>query len=156
MNNPQSNPDGTSLDRVRLIRRSMRCGVFGALGAVPVFGLPLGWVAMRLYRQVGEEAGDRWNLRTLNACWAAGLLALAGLVFLEWWALAGLFSLLLMGTHFLVLAMLARRVQAREWNPARRWVYWGVGLAYSGRATSAALLVSAVSLLARKLIGDSF
>ena len=50
-------PNRPSVDRVRMIRRSIRCFVFGAVGAVPLFGLGTAFLALRLQRELARESG---------------------------------------------------------------------------------------------------
>ena len=48
-------PAPVSVDRVRLIRRSIRCFVFGLMGAVPLLGLGMACLALLLGRCLVPE-----------------------------------------------------------------------------------------------------
>jgi hypothetical protein len=125
-----------SIDWIRVIRRSMRCYVFGLIGLVPLFGAGLAVQALRLQRKVNEELGQPWNRPFFAFYWIVGLLLL-------WWT-DGVFGLL----GDLVACLLVVGVQSwhvwrsfpadREaaWNPGRREVIWGVVSGYAGLAGS--------------------
>jgi len=43
------------MDRIRIIKRSLRCCAFGWLGLVPILGVPTAVLALLLYKKVQEE-----------------------------------------------------------------------------------------------------
>src|SRR5580658_263244 len=69
-------------DRVRVINRSVRCFIFGIVGAIPCFGLGMVWLAFKLYREVAAETGEPVKLYPLFLSSAAGVF-LAAVCFLH-------------------------------------------------------------------------
>ena len=51
----------TPTDRIRLIERSLRCFVFGLLSLVPLIGLGLVFLAIRLHWQTWADSDGAWN-----------------------------------------------------------------------------------------------
>jgi hypothetical protein len=51
----------TPADRIRLIERSLRCFVFGLLSLMPLIGLGLALLAIRLHWQTWADSGGVWN-----------------------------------------------------------------------------------------------
>jgi hypothetical protein len=49
------------MDKVRIIKLSVRCCVLGCLGLIPVLGVGPAVIAVRLFRQVQELASGQWN-----------------------------------------------------------------------------------------------
>jgi len=129
-----------------MIRRSIRCLVFGLIGAVPFLGVAMAWLALGLHRQVLLETGERWRPGFLLRLWLVGLLSVP--VLDRWAGLnpVSLFILLLLIWQGEWLRQQYRRESGREFNPARRELYWGAGLAYTGLAIT---LAAAVWFLAR-------
>jgi hypothetical protein len=137
-----------SVDRVRIIRQSKRCFIFGVMGTVPLFGLGAAWLSLRLWRQVASETGEpRPSSRLAKWFIVALVVALARFYFngpasyflLEDMALAiGIVLPLRRGYGLL---KQYRQAEAREWNPARRLLYWGAWLGYSGLAISSSILL---------------
>ena len=70
-----------SVDRVRLIRRGMRCFVFGSIGLIPILGSGLAIQAIRLRDDIKAELGERPDLPPVYVYWLGGLILL--------WALDG-------------------------------------------------------------------
>lgn len=137
------------VDRVRMIRRSIRCLVFGLIGVVPFLGVTLAWLALGLHRQVLLETGERWHPGFLHRLWLAGLLIVP---VLDRWAgleRLSLFVLLLLMAQGAWLRQQYRRESGREFNPARRELYWGAGLAYTGLAITVAAAVWFLARVAR-------
>lgn len=136
-----------SIDRVRLIRRSMRCFTFGLLGVVPVFGAGFAWQALRLRRAISAEVGDAWEPPPVYCYWVIGMIAV--LVSWQWLPLA------VAGTVFpLVIGIQTWHcwrsfISTREvtWNPGRIQLLWGVILAYAGLGFSLWALVSLVLIV---------
>jgi hypothetical protein len=48
-------------DRIRLIERSLRCFVYGLLSLIPLVGLGLALLAIRLHFRTWAESGGDWN-----------------------------------------------------------------------------------------------
>jgi len=120
------------VDRVRLIRRSLRCFIFGLLGVIPLIGLGPALVALRLHRQVALESGDYYGVARIVTWWLIGLLAIPAYYLTLGFAGAVLMAGLTVTVQASILWSHYRTSQAREWNPARNYLYWGVGLAYTG------------------------
>jgi len=160
---PSPELPAVSVDRVRMIRRSMRCFVFGILGIVPILGMGTAALALRLWREVAEETGEPARL-TGSRRYAIAALALtvailgydvAGLKLSKtrhlsteeinlYYSHAGLLvvmGILLAARQAWLFFQQYRRVEPREWNPARHLAYWGVGLAYTGLILSSALII---------------
>jgi len=129
------------VDRVRMIRRSMRCFVFGLMGVIPLLGLGPACLALLLRRELAEETGESSQLTVANISSAAAfflaVILLAGgqdgLVLALGFLLAALQGGLLFGQY--------RRTEPLEWNPARHLVWWGAGLAYGGLILSALVIL---------------
>ena len=69
----------TPADRIRLIHQSHRCFVFGVLSLVPVVGLAMAILAIRLHIRTGADSGAGWN--PARRYWRAGYwLAWAGVL----------------------------------------------------------------------------
>jgi hypothetical protein len=49
------------MDRIELIRRSLRCFTFGVLGLIPIAGLAVAGLAISEFVQVQRKAGNQWN-----------------------------------------------------------------------------------------------
>jgi hypothetical protein len=142
-------PIPVSVDRVRMIRRSIRCFIFGLMGAVPLFGLGAAVLALRLRRRLAEETGEPAGPKGMQGCavvfFVLSAISLcfgqAGIIL----ALAILLTVLqgwLMFRHY-------RRAGPLEWNPARHLVYWGAGLACAGLNLSSAIILMSLAALAR-------
>src|SRR5436190_21062131 len=65
-----------SVDMVRVIRQSIRCFVFGALGAIPIIGIGLAIQALRLHRKVFAELEQSWKPPPLYWYWLIALIYL--------------------------------------------------------------------------------
>lgn len=136
-------PAPASVDRVRMIRRSMRCFVFGLMGAVPLLGLGPACLALWIQKELAEESGEPAPLGGTKMI-AISIAAFIVAVVLLAWDQAGL--VLAMG--FLLPALqgywLLRQYQRTEpprWNPARHLVYWGAGLALAGLDLSSTIIL---------------
>lgn len=122
----------------RVIRQSVRCFVFGALGAIPIVGIGLAIQALRLHRRIFTELQQPWKPPPLYWYWLITLLYL--------WAYGELFGAAGGFSIFLILAGLQtyhlRRSFPPEppWNPGERHHFWGVALAYLGWFGSITLL----------------
>jgi hypothetical protein len=60
-----------SIAKIKILRRSIRCFVFGLIALVPVFGLPFGVLALVTSGQV--RAGQRQYWNAARAYWIWGL-----------------------------------------------------------------------------------
>ena len=133
-----------SVDMVRIIRRSMRCFVFGLIGLVPILGVGLAVQALRLQRAVCAELGEPWQAPPVYFYLLFTALGL-------WWLDPRLgFG----GDIFLVVAVLTaqschvfRRFPSPEkavWNPGRAALIGGVMLAYAGQTITLSGVVIAL------------
>ncbi|MCL5098215.1 MAG: hypothetical protein M1608_11950, partial [Candidatus Omnitrophica bacterium] len=61
-----------SIDTSRLIRRSLRCFYLGLAGAVPLFGIVMAILAIKLHREITLELRERWQLARLFVYWGLG------------------------------------------------------------------------------------
>ena len=120
-------------DRVRMIRQSMRCFVFGLLGVIPLFGLGLAWLALVLHRQLARESGDSTLISFPNICCIVAIFELA--IFFMLMSQGGLvlsLGLLMSALQAFFLFRQFSRTEPLHWNPARHLAYWGVWLACVG------------------------
>jgi hypothetical protein len=128
-------------ERVRIIRRSLRCASYGELGAVPIVGLPAAISVLVIYRQISRQTGEPWRHRQLNVelalCVLTSCLMLAG----GEWAEAILLLLFAFSFQFLVTYRYLQKEKARYWNPARRELFYGLANAYIGIHSSICLLL---------------
>ncbi len=136
---PQKILAAKSLDMARVIRQSIRCFVFGALGAIPVIGVGLAIQALRLQKGVLAELEQPWKPPPLYWYWLIALLYL--------WAYGELFGPGGALSIFIIFAGLQtyhlwRSFPPTEprWNPGERHLFWGVALAYFGCFGSIVLL----------------
>ena len=140
---PQKMLAAKSVDMARVIRQSIRCFVFGALGAIPLIGIGLAIQALRLHRKVLAEMGGTWRPPPLYWYWLIGLLYL--------WAYRELFGDVGTLSIFLIIGGLQTYhlwrsfSPAPRWNPGERHLFWGAALAYLGCFGSLAM-VGAVGL----------
>lgn len=124
-----------SIDRTRVIQRSVRCFYFGLIGLIPVIGLVMAVLAIRLYHRVLEETRERpahplrWGVIGLKflVCWTAFTVASAMDV-----PLLVLFILLFLVIQVFLATMRYWPVKAAVWNPARPQLFWGYQLAING------------------------
>jgi hypothetical protein len=134
-------PMSVPVDRVRMIRRSIRCFLFGLMGAVPLFGVGAAILALRLQRQLAEEAGEPARRSAVNG---ATLVACALVLMFRCYDQAGLvlaLGILLSAVQGWLLSRQYRRMEPVEWNPARHLAYWGAGLAYAGLNLSVTMVL---------------
>jgi hypothetical protein len=129
------------IDRVRLIRRSMRCFIFGLVGVIPCFGLGMAGLAFKLYRDIADETGEPVQLYPLFLTSASGLYLGAACCAnnLPDGVLAD--ALVVLGLQFLFIRRQYRKNAPAEWNPARHLMYWGLGLANAGLIMSAVVVI---------------
>jgi hypothetical protein len=121
-----------SIDMVRVIRRSMRCFVFGVIGLVPLFGAGFACQALRLRHRVSADVQDGWTPPPLYCYWLLGGLAM----------MAGNSLWSVPGDVTVCVALLSvqswhcwRSFQRRSetiWNPADHELFWGALFAYAG------------------------
>jgi hypothetical protein len=133
-------------DRVRVINRSIRCFIFGVIGAIPCFGLSMAWLAFKLYRETAEETGERVNLFPLHFCSVSIIVAAAFTPF-DTPDILVTYGLLMFGLQILFLRRQYQENAPPEWNPARHLLYWGIGLANTGVLLSAAAALWAIYLV---------
>ena len=147
----------TSVATERIIRRSLRCFHFAVLGLVPILGIGVALLALRLYRQVLHETGERcwpnerdwtWYVALIGYWGVAAFFALAyGLLFGFW---AGAFvSTIFVALGGWLLFRLCQQARSRHWNPARHYLYWGVGLANLGCLEFLLLIGGLVRIICR-------
>lgn len=125
-----------SIDSVRLIRRCMRCFVFGAIGLLPIVGVGLALQALQLRRLVSSELQEPWVHPRIYWFWLAGI---AGLCLAEWrYGLLGDFVVIitLLAAQSVYLFRLLAPVPGGAWNPGFRPLIWGVTFAYAGLSLS--------------------
>lgn len=133
-------------DRVRVINRSVRCFVFGVIGAIPCVGLSMAWLAFKLYREVAEETGERVNLVPLHTCTVALIVAAAFTPF-DIPDLLIVYGTLVFGLQILFLRQQYQKNAPSEWNPARHLIYWGIGLANLGILSSTVVILWVIYLV---------
>ncbi|HEY3864400.1 MAG TPA: hypothetical protein VGO59_21210 [Verrucomicrobiae bacterium] len=131
-------------DRVRMIRRSMRCFAFGLVGAIPCFGLGMGWLAFKLYRDIAAETGESIKLYPLFLTSISGLVLGAVCFKVHWPNTALAEAVLMAGLQFLFLRRQHLKNAPAEWNPGRHLMYVGLGLANAGLILSGILVMAAV------------
>lgn len=148
---PCSTATRSSVDRCRVIRRSVRCFAYGLIGAIPWVGLGLAYQALRLSSKVSLETGADWHRPKLRWHWMIGLLCLWGYdYFLGWPGFLSIFGIML----WLQTNQVRRSFPIEDghhWNPAGQHVRWGVALAYAGYFGSMSLLLLIVLRVARFL-----
>lgn len=126
-----------SIDMARLIRRSLRCFVFGSIGMVPLVGTGLALQSMRLGQSVTRDSGEVWSPPPFRVYRFVGvlLLWLADPV----WGLAGdwtlaTFVLLIQSGHSL--RRFLRSPSTVTWNPGQGQIACGMTLAQVGLSLS--------------------
>jgi hypothetical protein len=135
------------IDRVRLIRRSIRCFLFGLVGAIPCVGLGMAWLAFKLHRDIAIETGEKVQLYPLFMTSAAGLYFGVACSAHNWPDGVLADAIVVLGLQFLFIRRQYRNNAPAEWNPARHLMYWGLGLANAGLILSAVLVVLAIYLV---------
>lgn len=133
---------GRSVDRARLIRRSLRCFTFGALGLFPVVGVGLAMQALRLADRIHAELGAVQERPPVYLFWIPGLL-------LVWLGDAALGVRGEVAACVVLLAIQSARVwrgvnglPTAALNPAHLQVALGVTFAYAGLALSLWILAA--------------
>jgi hypothetical protein len=140
-------PPRPPIDRVRLIRRSTRCFLFGLVGAIPCFGLGTAWLAFKLYRDIAAETGEPVQLYPLFLTSVSGLYMGVACCAndLPDGVLAD--AIVVLGLQFLFIRRQYRKNAPAEWNAARHLMYWGLGLANAGLILSAVVVILAIYLV---------
>jgi hypothetical protein len=140
-----------SIDMVRLIRRSMRCFIFGLLGLIPFFGVGFAYQALRLRRAISADIGDAWDPPPVYCYWVIGLVA----VIAAWsWITVTVAMLVFLAVVALQTWHCWRSFRAAPeaiWNPGRQQLFWGVIFAYAGLGLSLWALVLTVLLVAQSV-----
>ncbi len=134
-------------DPVRVINRSVRCFIFGLVGAVPCFGLGMVWLAFKLFRDLAAETGEPVKLYPLYLTSVSGVwvAAACGVNDLPAGVLAD--AIVLVVLQFLFIRQQYLRNAPVEWNPARHLMYWGLGLANLGSILSALTVLLVIYVL---------
>jgi hypothetical protein len=128
-------------EKVRVIRQSIRCLVFGFIGVIPFLGLPLALQTLQLRRAIGRTTGDESSLRRVFAMAVACFLWLP--LYLVVWDLTGLGMVLCVfaaGAAVLFKGVAGSAASTR-WNPARGTLYFGVWLSCIGLFATAGLIL---------------
>ncbi len=120
------------IDRARLIRRSLRCFLFGLIGVIPLFGLSMAGLTFRLRGEIMQETGERWESRFFNSIWFCGIILLGLFYFSSSLTGTATVALIFISIQAWLLNSQYRNNPPGQWNPARHLVYWGIGLAYTG------------------------
>ena len=130
-----------SVDMVRVIRRSMRCFLFGVIGLVPLLGAGFAYQALRLRRSLSTDLEDGWAPPPVIVFWLMGIAAM----------IASRSLLGLGGDLAICVAILGlqswlcwHRFQNRRekvWNPGGRQLLLGVLSAYAGLGLSLWIVV---------------
>jgi hypothetical protein len=140
-------------DRVRMIRRSTRCFVFGILGAVPLLGIGPACLALLLHRQVGEETGEPKGLGGIYSSVAVFCILAIALLCCEQAGFVLALGFLLCGLQAYLLRRQYLRTEPLEWNPARHLTWWGAWLALAGLNLSGTLILLAIWAVVSNLTG---
>ncbi len=127
---PQKMLASRSVDMARVIRQSIRCFVFGVLGAVPIIGIGLALQALRLHRKVFGELEESWKPPPLYWYWFIGLLYLW--VYQELFGATGALSIVFIIAGLQTYHLWRSYPPEPRWNPGERHLFWGVALAYLG------------------------
>jgi hypothetical protein len=61
------------MNRIEITNKSLQCFVLGAIGFVPVLGIPAGIMAVIRFCQVTFRRGDEWNPAQRYLLWGFGL-----------------------------------------------------------------------------------
>ena len=61
------------MDKIRVIKLSLRCLRYGLLGLIPVIGIPFIITAFICYGRARREAGGEWNPARRQLYWGVGL-----------------------------------------------------------------------------------
>ena len=148
----RSSPPPASIDMVRVIRRSIRCFVFGVIGLVPLFGAGFAYQALRLRRAVSLDLEDGWKPPPVYLYWLLGTVALLA-------ADAGIgvpgdvvVCVVILGIQSWQCYRCFDRASTPVWNPGQRELLWGVLLAQVGLALTLWTIVVLV-LRVSKAIG---
>jgi hypothetical protein len=140
-------------DRVRLIRRSTRCFVFGILGAVPLLGIGPACLALLLHRQVGEETGEPKGPGGIYSSAAVFYILAVMLLYLGQAGFVLALGFLLSAVQAYLLRRQYLRTEPLDWNPARHLTWWGAWLALAGLNLSGTLILLAIWAVVRNLSG---
>jgi hypothetical protein len=137
---------GRSVDKIGLIRRSLRCWRFGLVGLLPLAGTGFAWQALRIRRRVSADLEENWKPPPVYIYWLVGTAA----------TLPVDANLDIGGDLLLLMVLLAvqswhcwrsfPRLAEPIWNPAGRHLTAGTLCAYLGLGLS--LWTVVVSVLA--------
>jgi hypothetical protein len=68
------------MDRVELIKKSLRCFVLGLLALLPILGLPMAVLALATIHSVTRRQGQEWNPAQQYLLWGRALAWWGGFV----------------------------------------------------------------------------
>ena len=75
------------MDRIELIKKSIRCFVLGLLSLLPILGLPMSVRALVIGHSVTRRQGWEWNPAQRYLLWGRALAWLGGFISLVLFAL---------------------------------------------------------------------
>ncbi|MFO1496949.1 MAG: hypothetical protein U1G07_00885 [Verrucomicrobiota bacterium] len=125
-----------SIDRLRMIRRSVRCFVFGAIGLIPIAGAGLAVQALQLHRSIRADLGEAWRPPLIAVYWIGGAAGLWAIWRRFGWPSELLLAMTLLAVQSLHVFWRMRTAPRKVWNPGRRALTGGVILAYAGLSGS--------------------
>jgi hypothetical protein len=130
-----------SVDMVRVIRRSMRCFLFGVVGLVPLIGAGFAYQALRLRRSLSADLEDGWTPPPVIVFWLMGIAAM--LVARSWLGLAGDLAICvaILGLQSWLCWRSFQNRHEKVWNPGGRQLFLGVLSAYAGLGVSLWIVV---------------
>lgn len=135
--------EAAPFDRAQVIRRSLRCFIFGLFGAIPFFGLSLSWLVFRIGREIQTATGERVSFSLINSAWICGLILIDVYAFAVGLAAAVAIALIFLALQIFLMRREYKKNSPTEWNPARHFFYWGIGLAYTGYVGSVCIFIFA-------------
>jgi hypothetical protein len=122
----------------------MRCFHFGLIALLPVAGMGMALLAVRLFGRVAEDMGESWRKPSVWPYWLLAAIVLAP-AFSRHGVTGG--TLLVMVVIAVQTLWLHGRIQfepAEFWNPALRQLRAGLLLGYAGGFISLAVLVASL------------
>ena len=139
-------------DRLRVMRRSLRCAGFGELGVMPLLGLPAAICVLWIHRQICRQTGEKWRYLPLNLILTLCLVDSVAMWVVGEWPEAIVILLFAFSYQFCVVYLYLRNATARFWNPARRELF--IGLANANIGLFLSLWAVAMLILAAKGVFD--
>jgi hypothetical protein len=132
-----------------MIRRSIRCFLFGLAGTIPIFGLGAAVLALRLQRQLAQETGEPPGPKGITTCLGIFLLLSAILLCCDQPEIVLALAFLLCALQSWLVFRHYCRTEPVESNPARHLAYWGAGLACAGLNLSSTIVLLSIAAIAR-------